>query len=263
MPTEIINKDKLLANLDFNSTEKEALDTIQHYILNPAHSRRYTHLTYVDEVVLLCLLKDVDVFFNESDVEYYIDGQVVSSSIDKLIEKGYVDSETLKPNYKILERLYIKHPFNTSVIKEDTVENLIYYDVVKNLLRSRNKWFAKNFITTINNSFVPTDLSNLSALKNGQDLRGSYKPDENERISFCTMVNFINLVPRTRVEKLLESLEVEEDVVANQKTIPSKKLSDKKSRFDFNVSRLEQLTSVLLEEIRALVVQGLGYKDKF
>lgn len=219
MPTEIINKDKLLANLDFNSTEKEALDTIQHYILNPAHSRIYTHLTYVDEVVLLCLLKDVDVFFNESDAEYYIDGQVVSSSIDKLIEKGYVDSETLKPNYKILKRLYLKHPFadKTKFITDEVIRKHIDYYVVDDFEQARSKWMSKNFFITLSNSME------LPRFKD-------------ERISFCTFINITANKQRAHTPKVEKAL--------------------KYNRFDFNVARLEQITSVLLDEIKALVEQG-------
>lgn len=104
------NKEKLLTSLSFETPLFDALGIIQHYILNPKHSAKYSHLTYVDEVVLLCLLKDVEVVYDDNDGEYTIEGQIVSSSIDKLIDKGYVDSETLKPNKGILRRLYIKHP---------------------------------------------------------------------------------------------------------------------------------------------------------
>ncbi len=214
--TKTKNKDKLLAGLDLHTPEKEALDIIQHYILNPLHSKKYTQITYVDEVVLLCLLKDVDVFFNESDAEYYIDGQVVSYSIDKLIEQGYINAETLKPNHKVLKRLYTKHPFSdkTKFVSEEVIRKHIDYYVVDDFEQARSKWKSKNFFITLSNSM---ELPRF----------------EDERISFCTFVNIAANKPRYHT--------------------PKDKSVDAATRFDFNVSRLEQITSVLLEEIVSLL----------
>lgn len=210
------DKDKLLAGLDLLTPETVALDIIQHYILNPLHSKNYSRLTYVDEVVLLCLLKDVEVSFNDEDANYYIDGQIVTDSVNKLIDKGYIHYNTLVPNKGILKRLYIKHPFSdkSKFISEEVIRKHIDYYVVDDFEQARSKWKAKNFFITLSNSM---ELPRF----------------ENERISFTTFVNIAANKPRVHT--------------------PKDKSLDAATRFDFNVSRLEQITSVLLDEIRGLL----------
>jgi hypothetical protein len=251
-----INKDKLITSLSFDTELKYALEIINYYILNPKHSSKYEHLTYVDEVVILCLLKDVVVTFNDEDANYYIEGQIVTDSINKLIEKGYIHYDTLKPNKSVLRRLYVNHPFNVKEIKEDTIKNLLYYDIVKNTLTSRNRWSSKSFVNTINDTFVPTNLFNCKPMSKDSKHRVKTKIPLDERVSFCTLVNFINLIPRSVI------LDIEEDVydvipeVNTRNTKKHKKLSTRVlecERFDFNVSRLEMITSVLLNKITGLL----------
>ena len=209
-------KDSMISKLDYDTDIKEALKVIQYYILNPNHVHAYSVLTYIDEVVLLCLLKGVEVVYNTHDEEYYIDGQLVSSSIDKLIEKGYISHDTLTPRKLALKRVYVSHPFSdkSKLISKDSFRNFIqHYYVVEDFKQARSKWMGKNFIYTIYNAMVTPRF-------------------EEERISFSTFIN---------IAANLEREYKEED----KDTKPRCEL------FDFNIKRLETITNVLLEDIRS------------
>lgn len=209
-----INVNKLVSSLDTNTTLEEALKVIQYYILDPKHSCKYSSLTYVDEVTLLCLLKDVDVTLK--DFEYYIDDVNVSCSIDKLIEAGYVDYETLTPNKVILRRLYFSHPFakDFTVLDERDLRHFSDYYIIEEFEQARSKWMGKEWIKTIYKSLE------LDRFKN-------------ERISFTTFINIA--ANKTRVHT------------------PNEKTALRCHTFDFNVQRLEILTSVLFKEIKELL----------
>lgn len=215
-------EDKLITSINMDTSEEEALAIIQYHILNPNHASLYNHLTYYDEVVLLCLLKDVDVTFNLDDCEYYIQESSskesinVSSSVDKLIEAGYVNSETLKPNKNLLRRTYITHPYAIKEVKEDTRRVFLDYYIVEDLQGARSKWKAADFVTTIHKAFKTSKF-------------------KDERISFCTMINLISQLPREVTTKKTKSLL-------------------QYNTFDFNINRLNTITSVLLKEIQALLI---------
>lgn len=210
------DKDKLLTRLDVNTDINTALQVINNYILNPYHSVKYEHLTYVDEVVLLCLLKGVKVEYNREDFEYYLEEANVSSSIDKLIGLAYIDYQTLAPNKIVLRRVYLNHPFaipGDKMATDSGVKTFLNYYVVTDLEQARSKWKASNFINTIYRAMT------LPRFKD-------------ERISFCTFINIVANKPRL---------------------FPSKKDITKYQLFDLNVARLHMITSVLLKEIQALL----------
>lgn len=179
-----IKKDKIelsildVKKLTINTPQSDALLAMQYYLLNPKHPQLYDCITYLDEVVLLCLLKDVEIEFNMDDAEYRIDGEIISKSVDKLIERGYVDSETLKPNMSILRRVYINNIFtNNENFSSDKQNTFMDYWLIDELESQRSKWKSCNVILTL--------MKGLISL--GQ---------HSERLTFTTLTNICTHKPK-------------------------------------------------------------------
>jgi hypothetical protein len=156
---------------------------MQYHLLTPRHTQTHSGLTYVDEVVLLCLLKNVDVLFSMKTGEYTIDEEIVSTSIDKLIEKGLVDSDTLVPNKRELRKIYIKHLFVSNDLFEAT-NAFMYYDIIDQLEILRARWKSYNVIQTL--------LLGQGSLESSTT-----------RISFTTLVNISLHKPKKYVPKIV------------------------------------------------------------
>jgi hypothetical protein len=164
--------------LTIDTPQEEALLAMQYNLLNPKDPALYDCITYLDEVVLLCLLKDVQVTFNPNEAEYRIDGEIVSASIDKLIEKGFVDSETLKPDFKTLKRVYISHLFvvdeNFAAIRHKAFMD---YWLIDELEACRSKWKSADVIYTLRRGLISLG-------------------KHSERITFCTITHISTHKPK-------------------------------------------------------------------
>ena len=131
------------------ATEDEISSIFLNYLTKQKYfSYKYEDiLTYYDELVLLAILKGSEVLYNEDDVEYYLDGKVVSDAVEKLISKGFINATTLVPNINILRRVYVKDLF----VNYNKMETFTAYqeEVINKFLFGRSKWTGFNSYTTI------------------------------------------------------------------------------------------------------------------
>ena len=213
------NTDRVsVVKLTVDTPKDIALKSMQYFLLDPKHPGHFNIMTYVDEVVLLCLLKDVDVHYSDSEGLYLIDGQDVSSSIDKLIERGYIDYATMKPNKQILKRVYITHPFADQTKFDTQAKSDVYIDywIVEEFEYLRSKWKSGNSIITL-----------YKGLKT-MEAKGS---KGSSRLTLTQLVNVAKHKPRQYT---------------------SKKVSVK---FEHSLSLLHEITDVLFKDIQKLVME--------